>query len=32
MQVQNIMMYREINIMIVQHIMNSRKEVNKNAF
>ena len=28
----NIMTYREINIMIEQHTMNSRKEVNKNAF
>lgn len=29
---QNIMTYREINITIVQHTMNNRKEVNKNAF
>lgn len=29
---ENIMMYRETNIMIVQHTMSNRKEVKKNAF
>lgn len=29
---QNTMTYREINITIEQHTMNSRKEVEKNAF